>query len=525
MREFALSVAVLAASVGLFATVTFAGVADTNHNLGFYSPGSVKSPDTTEICIFCHTPHVADPTGPNWNKSDPGSTYTFTPGTSVVAIPGSPDGASKLCLSCHDGTVALGSLLNLPGFATGGTFPMDGTVAGKLSSASTTNLQTDLRDDHPISFSYDQSYPDNTEFNAPGSNNEFSPRSTPSDMMTVSLDSEGKVQCTSCHDAHNNVNGNFLVSPLEDAALCTYCHNKRYWTTIDGTGSVHYTSTANWDATGTNPWQMDLGSAGYTDDDPATHECLACHISHNGAAGMELTTGVNPVLPSEVGEEWTCLVCHTGTVAALDIEAEVDKTYGHGIKDATYYGRHTPSRGAAGEPAREDAVDLVRENQHAECVDCHNPHGAKSGNHIIGGLVIGDTTGNRIGPNMLGGWGVKPTSWPNLGVGGDNTVSPFGYSIIDFDSLTLAPEKFEGHMCIKCHSSYAYGVDPINRVEVPSGNGAGLLAYQEDITKSMNINNLGFHPVFGQGRNQPPSTANANWPAGGDGLSNTFAYV
>ncbi|MFQ6034362.1 MAG: hypothetical protein ACE5NM_00755, partial [Sedimentisphaerales bacterium] len=56
-------------------------------------------------CDGCHTPHdAADLPGvPLWSGNE--TTLTFTPYSSATldAVVGQPDGASRLCLSCHDG--------------------------------------------------------------------------------------------------------------------------------------------------------------------------------------------------------------------------------------------------------------------------------------------------------------------------------------------------------------------------------------------------------------------------------------
>ncbi len=480
-----------------------AGVLDTVHNMGFYSPGTVKSPDTTQVCIFCHTPHSAASAGPIWNKNESGATYTLYTTETMVSNVGQPTGSSKLCLSCHDGTIALGSLLNLPGAATTGNIDVLNTTAGKLSSSSTAYIGTDLSDDHPVSFAYSDSI-DNIEIQDKASLPE-----------AINLDSAGRLQCTTCHDPHGTAYDNFLVASLATGGLCTDCHLKRYW---DGDTPIHDTSTLVWDETGTNPWHEDFGVAGYGDDTPAMHKCLSCHRSHGGAATMTILKGVNPSDSSEVAEEWTCLACHNGTMAA-DMETYFTMVSSHPVMDVAKYGKHQPSRVIAGDPAREDAANLDKADRHAECADCHNPHGAKSGNHTVGGAY-----GYEIGPNLLGGWGVRPsTAWPDNGVGGDNRLTSFIED--DFDSETPGHvSRLEGYMCIKCHSSYAYGTTVTDRWDVPSGNADGSAVIEADITGDMNPNNLGIHPVFGVGKNIPPTNANTFWGSGNN-LTETFMYA
>lgn len=535
MSAVALSIAVVVAAFFASRPPSAVGsVIGTVHNLGYFTVGTVRSPDTTEICVFCHTPHSSNPVGPLWNRSEQGTTYTVYASGTMTAVLGQPNGSSKLCLSCHDGTVAMGSVLNMPGAYTAGTLALLNTTSGKLLSSATTNLKTDLRDDHPISFNYD--YVDTShEYKTEDANNRLSPYTYPSDVLAVELDSNNLVQCTSCHDPHDNSKGDFLVESLDNAALCTYCHDKLHWDasgsdTIGGVGSIHYTSTATWNSTDPNPWQRDLGAAGYTNDTPALHGCLSCHRAHNGAAEMQLTAGVNPLLSSEVGEEWTCISCHNGNVASKDVEAEVDKTYDHKVKSATFYGRHSPYRSRSDLPISERDVDLRLANRHAECADCHNPHAAQSGNHTVGGIVLGGASGNRIGKNLLGAWGVYPATWPSRGVGLDNTVTSYTETHFTEPVETMSPQQLEGYLCLKCHSAFAYGtiLSASYRPEVPSGAGPTVTdtVLEEDITKSMSINNIGIHPVFAEGKNQPPANANPNWnyPTNQDGLSNTFVY-
>ena len=498
---------IFAVSAVFYPPLADATVANTKHNLGFYSPGMVKSPDTTEVCIFCHTPHTANPVGPLWNRMNSGATYVVYATDTMVSNTGQPTGSSKLCLSCHDGTIALGSLLNLPGASTSGLLNVEGADAGKIGAASASHIGTDLSDDHPVSFSYANAFPANAEIH-----------DSSTLPAAVKLDN-GVLQCTACHDPHGTDFDKFLVASLDSAGLCMTCHKKLYWYADT---PIHSTSTATWNNIGTNPWHEDLGAAGYADDTPALQSCLACHRSHGGAAGMALTKGVNPGISTEVGEEWTCLSCHNGTVAATNIEPYFNgvKLYRHPVMDQTKYDTHQPVRPVAGEPVREDTTRLDIDNRHVECADCHNPHGAKSGNHTVGG-----PNGNAAGPNLFGGWGVRPLLWPNNLPGAliDNTV--LNYLVVDLDSTVPLSDKLEGYLCMKCHSAYAYGTLAATTPLVPSGNANDSLdIIQSDISGDFNPNNASFHPVFSGGRNQPPAGANPNWGIGGT-LTQTFRYA
>ncbi len=178
-----------------------------------------------EICVACHTPHNSDTTvaeAPLWNHEL--TVATFTPYTSTTgtldATVGQPDGTSKLCLSCHDGTVALDSF----GGATGAT-----TIGGGK------NLGTDLTNDHPISMTFDAALAttDGTLFD-PTVKTVTIGEGTQSKTGTLAavMLSANKVQCTSCHDVHNTntVAGNpgkpLLKVSKTGSALCLACHNK-----------------------------------------------------------------------------------------------------------------------------------------------------------------------------------------------------------------------------------------------------------------------------------------------------------
>ncbi len=379
-----------------------ANIASTKHNFGAFAPaGNIQTASTSEICVFCHTPHNSNPSGPIWNRYDSGATYNVYASQSLAATiapnPTSlpqPTGSSKLCLSCHDGTIAIGYVKDAPGMgANSVNLNVTGPnidIAGKLTPSSVSYIGTDLRKDHPISFAYSLSYPSNVEMKAPNLDG------VTFGSVDVKLDSGKNVQCTSCHDPHGTPYPKFLRASIaydsttDSTTICTACHDKRYWATFP---SVHKTSTATWNGTGTNPWYEDMSSytcnGGPCQNDVATQSCLACHRSHGGAVGKSLL--------KFNGEEQVCLACHDGNVASKDMTPLFGYPYKHDVYAS--YGLHVPSRQNPGDPVREDPSQFVGSNRHVECTDCHNPHGAKSGNHTVGG-----PNGNIAGNNMLGAW-------------------------------------------------------------------------------------------------------------------------
>jgi len=119
---------------------TGADVAQSKHNLSVTSPGAVSS-DESQVCVFCHTPHGAtnSPGAPLWNRQLSTATYTTYTSSSLdaEAIAGQlqqPGGSSVLCLSCHDGSMAIGTV-NVSGGQQNVTFTMTGTgAAGERES-------------------------------------------------------------------------------------------------------------------------------------------------------------------------------------------------------------------------------------------------------------------------------------------------------------------------------------------------------------------------------------------------------
>jgi len=166
---------------------------------------------TGEICVVCHTPHNANTTvtgAPLWNHEVTTATFTLYTSSTLNATVGQPDGNSKLCLSCHDGTVALDNF--------------GGETAGSYFITGDALIGTDLSNDHPISFTYNDAL-------ATADGGLFPPSSTNSGLGgTIDADMlfDGKLQCASCHDVHNAGFDNFLVMSNAASALCLTCHDK-----------------------------------------------------------------------------------------------------------------------------------------------------------------------------------------------------------------------------------------------------------------------------------------------------------
>ena len=161
-----------------------------------------------EICSVCHTPHNAGTSvlAPMWDRTTSTAAFTLylsSSSTSQATLQ-QPTGLSLLCLSCHDGTIALDNS------SVGDATKMTGT---KL-------LGTDLRNDHPISFTYDTALV-TADTTASGG---IAGLKTP---PSAYLDSLSRVQCASCHDVHNSATIAYLLRETNAAsALCLKCHDK-----------------------------------------------------------------------------------------------------------------------------------------------------------------------------------------------------------------------------------------------------------------------------------------------------------
>lgn len=193
-------------------------ITTTKHNLSASGPGPYRASTETQICVFCHTPHNGNTMAPLWNRSDPGGPYSMYWSPTMDAYPSAaaapqPGGSTKLCLSCHDGTIALGAT------AASGTIAMAGGVT-TLPSSSGAYFGTDLSGHHPVSFRVtDQIIATN---NSKGD----MPLKSLAQMRAnavAHIDSFDYVQCASCHDAHKNPFGGFLRTASQDA-ICLACH-------------------------------------------------------------------------------------------------------------------------------------------------------------------------------------------------------------------------------------------------------------------------------------------------------------
>jgi predicted CXXCH cytochrome family protein len=194
-----------------------APMAGTLHDLSSTSSGPNKSDSQTQLCVFCHVPHNAAPavSRPLWSHTMTNQNLTWAPTTTVrgttlpTSINGAQLAASRACMSCHDGTVALGDLLN----GSGGTVTGPNVTAGKLTAGPNFLNPAAMESNHPLGVSQPSNVPGFTGFKVVPANN------------AVNYDASGYVQCGSCHNPHDNTHQPFLKIDNTGSAICVTCHD------------------------------------------------------------------------------------------------------------------------------------------------------------------------------------------------------------------------------------------------------------------------------------------------------------
>jgi len=176
------------------------------------------APAQNKMCAVCHTTHNAinEPSAPLWNHESTSvagyrlyssPTFDLHGGTTIIE----PGASSKLCLSCHDGTVALE---NFGGVTTGTSY-----ITLRIGGAA----GDDLGNEHPISFDYTDALAAlDGGLHAPTTTNSGLGSTIANDMLFGN-----KMECASCHDVHNRYGVPRLLKMSNvNSQLCLTCHNK-----------------------------------------------------------------------------------------------------------------------------------------------------------------------------------------------------------------------------------------------------------------------------------------------------------
>ena len=219
---------------------------------------AVPGINSVGLCSYCHTPHSALSTSLLWNHKLSANTFTWddattTGGTPYATMAPTYKGPSVKCLSCHDGSIAIGDV----------ALYMDKTNVVyntfKLGTDSPAYTQIgkagNMAGNHPVAMPYpfgNLSGTYNTKTTGGAVTlNEFVANPVNQNGTTVKLYNDngtggitggavaGKsgIECSSCHDVHNKVavedmllrgkiNGSTAVAGVGGGYLCLQCHIK-----------------------------------------------------------------------------------------------------------------------------------------------------------------------------------------------------------------------------------------------------------------------------------------------------------
>jgi predicted CXXCH cytochrome family protein len=401
-----------------------------SHNLSASGTGPVKG--SGDPCLFCHAPHsgVQSTNSALWSQTLSTQVYSTYSSTSLKNSPQQPllGNSSSLCLSCHDGTVAVGQTQPY------GTQMMTGNM--KAADQFGTNLQGS----HPFSVKLPM-------VDAPDLVSSLTTTHTTADPLKAVNLVNSNVECTSCHTPHaqavDQFSQNFLVRDGANGQLCLSCHevNAR---TVGGQNNPLQQWTTSIHAQAGNKISNGPVLGSYTN--VGQNACISCHMPHNSLAGPKLlrgpgtsgtgsTAGAAPNAATNAAATMdsatqSCMTCHNG---GSNISPAIPNVYAEFAKVGHPYpsGSNTHDSGEAA---------LLNNNRHATCVDCHNPHASS---------VVSSFTSNP--PPLLRGSQALVT-----GVSGTDGTS----------ALSPAINQYEN--CLRCHgissgkqSLPVYGYMPI----------------------------------------------------------------
>jgi len=336
----------------------------TSDVLGMHNLGPGPSPVQGQAslgCVYCHAPHsgVGGNT-PLWNQKLSTQSYTTYGSTTEQNTGTQPTlgESSSLCLSCHDGTVAVGDTAAYGKMTTSGSMYQADVFGTNLEGSHPFSLLPPMKDSVVLAAALVASH------------------KTADPTGKVQL-IKNNVECNSCHNPHvqgiDPQSPNFLAINSTNGQLCFACHDPNR----QMTGQVN--PLLNWatgiHATATNTVAANAGVGTYPT--VAQNACNSCHQPHNAPGSARLLRAPDPPLPNVDNASQSCARCHAATTnlspAAPNVFVEYSKM-GQG-SGATMGTAHPWPAGTNLHDANESV--LVNITRHASCADCHNSHAAK----------------------------------------------------------------------------------------------------------------------------------------------------
>jgi len=431
---------------------------------------NVSAMSEQQLCVFCHTPHGDRKNTPGdignsgpfatskhflWNRQDSTATYTTYSSSSLdIATNGqAPGTGSKMCLSCHDGTVAIGQV-NVLNSQLDQSIAMqgDGVDADKLAAGTdgyTSNLGVDLSNDHPVGFVYNAALatadgelidPDAGEgdhigirvgsgvavFNqgrqkagvlTDGDSTTAEPtsaltrisvplESNASSFNTalktdyVSISASGSVECTSCHDPH--------IRSADNAENIKFLRLHRFQK-VNPSGVFNKDSDINclachkkegWvgsvhadQATASHVYSSAESTKREIPADTQVWEtaCNACHDPHSVTDARHLMRQSITTGATDHDIDKTCYECHgSGAISVLEVAGSTKDIESLGGHSTFDFDNNKEDHQIVSGDFEETQDSL--KNRHVTCTDCHNPHrAAKNSSHDLTGLTTQST--------------------------------------------------------------------------------------------------------------------------------------
>lgn len=226
----------LVAVAGLVvATTAMATIVGTPHDLSKNGTSAYKADNTTQVCVFCHTPHNSAVTRALWNRVNPTGTFSiYTSGANVdnttwfvggvKTLPASSP--SLLCMSCHDGTTKMNALAVPPIAAAGGSGGHPALTGGATNAISgNANLGgSGLTNDHPISMIYNTVVAEALDAVTGAATLRAAVGGKVNGKLPLARNES--LECNTCHNVHDYTFPPFLRMSNDNSALCVECHIK-----------------------------------------------------------------------------------------------------------------------------------------------------------------------------------------------------------------------------------------------------------------------------------------------------------